>query len=126
MTAPVTRLRARLRRTRRGRDESGAAAVWMLIITITAFVALVGIVGGGGELINEQSNARRVAEQAARAGADERPGGVAVKRCPIELEPISAGGDTHQRQRRWRWQRRSGHHPHERSRRWRRRRRARE
>jgi Flp pilus assembly protein TadG len=52
-------------------DERGAAAVWTLIITTTAFVALVGIVGGGGELVNEQTNARRVAEQAARAGADE-------------------------------------------------------
>lgn len=73
MTPPtaLTRILARLRRTRRGRDERGAAAVWTLIITTTAFVALVGIVGGGGELVNEQSNARRVAEQAARAGADE-------------------------------------------------------
>ena len=73
MTPPIrlTRLPARLRRPRQGRDERGAAAVWTLIITTTAFVALVGLVGGGGELVNEQVNARRVAEQAARAGADE-------------------------------------------------------
>ena len=71
MTAPIRPLLTRLRGRRRRRDERGAAAVWTLIITTTAFVALVGIVGGGGELVNEQSNARRVAEQAARAGADE-------------------------------------------------------
>jgi Flp pilus assembly protein TadG len=71
MTAPFTHLLTQLRGTHRRRGERGAAAVWTLITTTTAFVALVGIVGGGGELVNEQSNARRVAEQAARAGADE-------------------------------------------------------
>ncbi len=58
-------------RVRRPRDERGAAAVWTLIITTTAFVALLGLVGGGGELINERVEAKRAAEQAARAGADE-------------------------------------------------------
>ena len=54
----------------RGRDEHGAAAVWTLILTVTAFTALVGLVGGGGELTNDRVQAKRVAEQAARAGAD--------------------------------------------------------
>ena len=58
-------------RSRRPRDERGAAAVWTLILTATAFVALMGLVGGGGELINERVEAKRAAEQAARAGADE-------------------------------------------------------
>lgn len=53
------------------RDERGAAAAWTLIIASTAFVALLGLVGGGGELINERVEAKRAAEQAARAGADE-------------------------------------------------------
>lgn len=53
------------------RDERGVAAVWTLIIAATAFTALIGLVGGGGELINHQIDARRTAEQAARAGADE-------------------------------------------------------
>ena len=66
----VTRL-AHNRRLRRPRDERGVAAVWTLIITTTAFVALLGLVGGGGELINERVEAKRAAEQAARAGADE-------------------------------------------------------
>lgn len=57
--------------TQRHRDERGVAAVWLLVITATAFVALVGVVGGGGELVNAQVSARRAAEQAARAGADE-------------------------------------------------------
>lgn len=55
---------------RRQRDERGAAAVWTLILATTAFTALVGLVGGGGELINERVEAKRAAEQAARAGAD--------------------------------------------------------
>jgi Flp pilus assembly protein TadG len=64
------------RRTRRARDsdrrrhERGVAAAWTLILTSTAFVALLGLVGGGGELINERVEAKRAAEQAARAGAD--------------------------------------------------------
>jgi Flp pilus assembly protein TadG len=57
-------------RLRRRRDERGAAA-WTLIITTTAFVALLGLIGGGGELINGRVEAKRAAEQAARAGADE-------------------------------------------------------
>ncbi len=65
----VTRL-AHHSRLHRRRDERGAAA-WTLIITTTAFVALLGLVGGGGELINERVEAKRAAEQAARAGADE-------------------------------------------------------
>lgn len=56
---------------RRRRDERGAAAVWTMIIVTTAFVGLMGLVGGGGELINERVEAKRAAEQAARAGADE-------------------------------------------------------
>lgn len=55
---------------RRHRDNRGAAAVWTLILATTAFTALVGLVGGGGELINERVEAKRAAEQAARAGAD--------------------------------------------------------
>jgi len=57
--------------TGRPHDERGVAAVWTLIIATTVFTALVALVGGGGELINYQIDARRTAEQAARAGADE-------------------------------------------------------
>ena len=71
----VTRLRLAVARLlvvpRRRHDERGAAAVWTLIIASTAFVALLGLVGGGGELVNDHVAAKRVAEQAARAGADE-------------------------------------------------------
>ena len=45
--------------------------MWTMIIVTTAFVGLMGLVGGGGELINERVEAKRAAEQAARAGADE-------------------------------------------------------
>jgi Flp pilus assembly protein TadG len=71
MTSLRKALRSRFWPPRRARDERGVAAVWTLIITTTAFVALVGLVGGGGELVNEQVDARRAAEQAARAGADQ-------------------------------------------------------
>lgn len=64
-------IRTACRQSSRHRDERGVAAVWLLIIAATAFVALVGLVGGGGELTNYQVDARRAAEQAARAGADE-------------------------------------------------------
>lgn len=55
---------------RRQSDERGVAAVWTLIIASAVFIPLIGLVGGGGELVNEQVSARRAAEQAARAGAD--------------------------------------------------------
>ncbi|MEP9385543.1 hypothetical protein [Nocardioides sp. KR10-350] len=45
--------------------------MWTLILASTAFVALLGLVGGGGELVNDHVAAKRAAEQAARAGADE-------------------------------------------------------
>ena len=75
MSSIAPRLRLALARllTAPGRrhDERGAAAVWTLIIASTAFVALLGLVGGGGELVNDHVAAKRAAEQAARAGADE-------------------------------------------------------
>lgn len=75
MSTILTRARGALGRlrTRLGsrRDERGAAAVWTLILASTAFVALLGLVGGGGELVNDHVAAKRAAEQAARAGADE-------------------------------------------------------
>jgi Flp pilus assembly protein TadG len=67
----LARRTRRARDSDRRRDERGVAAVWTLILTSTAFVALLGLVGGGGELINERVEAKRAAEQAARAGADE-------------------------------------------------------
>lgn len=67
---PARRIRS-TRPAQRVRDERGAAAVWTMIIVTTAFIGLMGLVGGGGELINERVEAKRAAEQAARAGADE-------------------------------------------------------
>jgi Flp pilus assembly protein TadG len=75
MSTVLPRLRLALARLLitpgRRHDERGAAAVWTLIIASTAFVALLGLVGGGGELVNDHVAAKRAAEQAARAGADE-------------------------------------------------------
>lgn len=74
---------------RRARDERGVAAVWTLIITTTAFVALLGLVGGGGELINEKVEAKRAAEQAARAGADVLSA-AAVRSGTDHVDPAAA------------------------------------
>lgn len=68
MTAPAPDASSR---TVRRRDERGAASAWVLILASTAFVALLGLVGGGGGMINDHIAAKRVAEQAARAGADQ-------------------------------------------------------
>ena len=43
LLAPLRPLLCRIRAIMRPRDERGAAAVWTLIITTTAFVALVGL-----------------------------------------------------------------------------------
>lgn len=47
------------------------AAVWTLAAAAGAFLLLLGLVVDGGNVINARLEAKRAAEQAARAGADE-------------------------------------------------------
>lgn len=61
------------RPSRRG-AEHGAAAVWTLLIAGGVFLPLVGVSYDIGNAQTQQIEARRVAEQAARAGADELSG----------------------------------------------------
>lgn len=54
------------------RDERGAVtSAWVLLIASAAFTVLVGLVYDGGNAIDMRLEAKRAAEQAARAGADE-------------------------------------------------------
>ena len=56
------------------RDEGGIAAVWTLLSAAGIFVLLLGLVYDGGSVIDARLEAKRAAEQAARAGADELRG----------------------------------------------------
>lgn len=56
------------------RDERGAVSVWALLMASGVFLVLLGLVYDGGTVINERVEAHRVAEQAARAAADEMSG----------------------------------------------------
>ena len=67
MTRLVRRLRSR-------RDERGVISVWTLLTASGVFVVLLGLVYDGGNVMNERIEAHRVAEQAARAAADELRG----------------------------------------------------
>jgi hypothetical protein len=58
----------------RYRDERGVAAVWTLLSASGVFLLLLGLVYDGGSVIDARLEAKRAAEQAARAGADELRG----------------------------------------------------
>ena len=58
------------RRAPRTRAERGMAAVWTLLLAAGAFTLLLGFVVDGGAAIDARLEAKRAAEQAARAGAD--------------------------------------------------------
>ena len=64
-----------LQRLRAPRNECGAAiSSWTLLMASGVFLVLLGLVYDGGNVINERVEAHRVAEQAARAAADEMRG----------------------------------------------------
>jgi Flp pilus assembly protein TadG len=56
---------------RRSGDERGSASVWMVLIASGIFLAVLGLVYDGGQVLNERAHAKQVAEQAARAGVDQ-------------------------------------------------------
>ena len=57
--------------TSRRRAEIGAAGVWTLLVALGMFPLVLGMVVDGGTAIGDRVSAKRAAEQAARAGADE-------------------------------------------------------
>ena len=58
----------------RGRDDRGVAAVWTLLSSAGVLLLLLGLVFDGGSVVDARLEAKRAAEQAARAGADELRG----------------------------------------------------
>jgi Flp pilus assembly protein TadG len=52
------------------RAPRGSASIWAILIVAGAFTMLLGLVVDGGHVVDERSDAARVAAQAARAGAD--------------------------------------------------------
>lgn len=63
-----------IRRLRYRRDERGVISVWTILMASGVFLVLLGLVYDGGNAMNERIEANRVAEQAARAAADEMRG----------------------------------------------------
>ena len=59
---------SQLRRHRR--SQRGSISIWAVMITVGAFIPLLGLVVDGGNLIDSRLEAARDAAQAARAGAD--------------------------------------------------------
>jgi Flp pilus assembly protein TadG len=57
-----------------GTDEDGVASVWTVLSASGVFLLLLGLVFDGGSAVDARAEAKRAAEQAARAGADELQG----------------------------------------------------
>jgi Flp pilus assembly protein TadG len=74
--------------TGRGRDERGSATVWMIGVTVSAFL-LVGLVLDGGTMLRARSDAFAVAGAAARVGAQQLDSDAAVEGLTA-LDPIAA------------------------------------
>jgi hypothetical protein len=58
------------RATRRTANDSGSVSLWLIIFTFTTLALLV-LVVDGGQTMNAKSRAADIAEQAARAAADD-------------------------------------------------------
>lgn len=59
---------------RRERDERGVITIWTIMMASGVFLVVMGLVYDGGAAMNNRIEAHRVAEQAARAAADEMRG----------------------------------------------------
>lgn len=72
----------------RGRGDRGSATVWMIGVTVSAFL-LVGLVLDGGTMLRARSDAFAVAGAAARVGAQQLDPDAAVEGATV-LDPIAA------------------------------------
>lgn len=72
----------------RGRGERGSATVWMIGVTVSAFL-LVGLVLDGGTMLRARSDAFAVAGAAARVAAQQLDPDAAVEGLTV-LDPIAA------------------------------------
>ena len=72
----------------RGRGDRGSATVWMIGVTVSAFL-LVGLVLDGGTMLRARSDAFALAGAAARVGAQQLDPDAAVEGLTV-LEPVAA------------------------------------
>lgn len=77
------------RRLTAQRNERGSISIWTVLLTGGAFTLLLGLVVDGGNIINERLDATRIAQQAARAGADALSPG-SVRSGGNNVDPIKA------------------------------------
>lgn len=78
----VERLRDRLS------DDRGSATVWMIGVTVCAFL-MIGLVLDGGVMLRARSDAFAIAAAAARAGAQQLDQDAAVEGLTM-LDPVAA------------------------------------
>lgn len=69
-------------------DDRGSATVWMIGVTVAAFV-MVGLVLDGGIMLRARSDAFSIAASAARAGAQQLDPAAAVEGNTV-LDPVAA------------------------------------
>ncbi|MGH9242923.1 MAG: pilus assembly protein TadG-related protein [Acidimicrobiales bacterium] len=78
----------RVRAAAIGRGDRGSATVWMIGVTVSAFL-LVGLVLDGGTMLRARSDAFSAAGAAARVGAQQLDPDAAVEGLTV-LDPIAA------------------------------------
>jgi Flp pilus assembly protein TadG len=81
------RLRGALRRRREARDDSGAATIFVVGLSVMLLV-VAGLVVDGGLAINARSTAFDIAEQAARAGAKEVAEDQLRESGQVQVDPL--------------------------------------
>lgn len=69
--------------------DRGAAAVWVLIM-VPALVLVAGLVADGGAVMAKHEQAQNIAEQAARAGADQLNDASLRNGGPPQIDAVAA------------------------------------
>lgn len=77
-----------LRWRERCTDDRGSATVWMIGVTVAAFL-MVGLVLDGGVMLRARSDAFAIAAAAARVGAQQLDSDAAVEGMTV-LDPVAA------------------------------------
>lgn len=80
--------RAKLRTRRRRTEDRGSATIWMIGVTVAAFL-MVGLVLDGGAMLRARSDAFATAAAAARVGAQQLDLDLAVE-GQTALDPVAA------------------------------------
>src|SRR5690606_14633060 len=88
MTRPSARRRLHRWWTKRCCDDRGSATIWMIGVTVAAFL-MVGLVLDGGVMLRARSDAFAIAGAAARVGAQQLDSDAAVEGEAV-LDPVAA------------------------------------